>query len=365
MARQPDVAHGEREEGRPREDEGDHAVKARGAHEALGEHLAAHRSLHPGQEEGAHHAERRRLGGGGDAHVDRAQHERDERDRPDEVARGRDLLRERHRRVRRRDAPGVRERPGHGVAHEEAREEQPRQHARDEELGDRHLRRDPVDDHDDRGRDEQAQRARARERADRHVLGVAAAPELRQRHLADGGAGGRARARHGREDRAADDVGVQQPAGNALQPGGEALEHVLRQARAEEDLAHPQEERQRGEGPRRARAPDRDGHGVAHGAAREELHADPRDAQQGEPDPEPARQEREEEGDEDGGDEDVHRATPCASFRSPPSSGRADGGGAGAARSRRPWPRTGRWRPRPSRSAGSTGASRRCPGRRR
>ena len=104
-----------------------------------------------------------------------------------------------------------------------------------------------------------------------------------------------------------------------LQPWREAPEHVLRKARAEEDLAHPQEERQRRERPRGARAPDGDGHGVAHRAAGEELHADPRDAQQGEPDPEPARQQGEEEGDQDGGDEDVHRAIPCASFRFPPS----------------------------------------------
>jgi hypothetical protein len=35
----------------------------------------------------------------------------------------------------------------------------------------------------------------------------------------------------------------------AREPRGEAAEHVLRQPRAEQDLAHPEEQRQRGEGP--------------------------------------------------------------------------------------------------------------------
>ena len=52
----------------------------------------------------------------------------------------------------------------------------------------------------------------AGERADRHVLRIAARLQFRQRHLADRRAGRGRRARHRGEDRAADDVGVQQPA---------------------------------------------------------------------------------------------------------------------------------------------------------
>ncbi len=93
--------------------------------------------------------------------------------------------------------------------------------------------RHAVDDHDDRRRDQQSQRARAGQRADGDVLGIAAARKLGQGHLADGGAGRRRRARDGGEDRAADDVGVQQPARDALEPRRQALEHVFATAACE------------------------------------------------------------------------------------------------------------------------------------
>ena len=92
-------------------------------------------------------------------------------------------------------------------------------------------------------RDQQPQRAGAGQRADHHVLRVATPAQLGQRHLADGRAGGRAGARHRREDGAARHVGVQQPPGQRLHPGRQALEHVLAEPRAEQDLAHPDEQR--------------------------------------------------------------------------------------------------------------------------
>ena len=50
----------------------------------------------------------------------------------------------------------------------------PGQDAGDEELGDRDVGAHAVDDHDDRGRNQQAERAGAGQRADDHLLGVAA-----------------------------------------------------------------------------------------------------------------------------------------------------------------------------------------------
>src|SRR5262249_46711588 len=47
-------------------------------------------------------------------------------------------------------------------------------------------------------------------------------------------------------------------------------------------------------------------HRIAHRAAREELHSDPRHAQQREPDPQPAAQQHEEQDDEQRGDQGVH-----------------------------------------------------------
>ncbi len=89
------------------------------------------------------------------------------------------------------------------------------------------------------------------------LLVVAAALELRQRHLGDGGAGRRRRARHRAEDAAAEDVDVHQAPRQPAEPRREALEHLVREPGAVEDLAHPDEERQRGERPGRARAPER------------------------------------------------------------------------------------------------------------
>ena len=77
----------------------------------------------------------------------------------------------------------------------------------------------------------------------------AALLQLGQGHLADGGAGGRAGARHRSKDGAAHHIGVQQPPRQGLHPGRQAAEHVLAQPGAKQDLAHPHEQGQRGERP--------------------------------------------------------------------------------------------------------------------
>ena len=63
------------------------------------------------------------------------------------------------------------------------------------------------------------------------------------------------------------------------------------------------EQRQRGQRPRRRRAPDRDRHRVAGRPRREELHADPRDAGEREPDPHAAAEQREQRDDQQRGDQ--------------------------------------------------------------
>ena len=57
--------------------------------------------------------------------------------------------------------------------------------------------------------------------------------------------------------RAAEDVDVHQAPRQPAEPGREAFEHLLRELGAVQDLAHPDEQRQRGERPRGARAPER------------------------------------------------------------------------------------------------------------
>ena len=248
------------------------------------------------------HAERRGLGRGRHAGVDRPQHRGYQQHHGNQVARGGELLRQRRALGDRGNLPRIGQRPDDDVAGEQQRQHQPGDHAGDEQLRDRHVGGDAVDDHDDRRRDQQPQRARARERADGHALRVAALLQFGQRHLADGRAGRRRRARHGGEDRAADDVGVQQPPGHPLEPRREALEHVLGQPRAEQDLAHPDEQRQRGQRPRGRAAPDGDGHRVAGRARAEELHADPRDAGERQSDPHAAAQQQEQRDDQQAGD---------------------------------------------------------------
>jgi hypothetical protein len=63
-----------------------------------------------------------------------------------------------------------------------------RNHAGDEQLGNRHVGGHAVLNHDDGRRDQQPQRAGAAQRAYGNVLGVAALFELGQRDFSDGGA---------------------------------------------------------------------------------------------------------------------------------------------------------------------------------
>src|SRR3546814_2472162 len=91
------------------------------------------------------------------------------------------------------------------------------------------------------------------------------------------------------------------------------------------------EERQRGQGPRRRCGPDRRRHGVADRPAGEQLHADQRDAQQRQPDPYAAAEQKEQHAEEDQGEKKLVHVPPpyspttssgCAACAStPPSSG--------------------------------------------
>ena len=80
--------------------------------------------------------------------------------------------------------------------------------------------------------------------------------------------------------------------GSACIQGARPRNMSWRQPRAEQDLAHPDEQRQRGQRPARRRAPDGDGHRVAGRPAAEQLHADPGHARQREADPHAAAQDQ-------------------------------------------------------------------------
>ena len=100
----------------------------------------------------------------------------------------------------------------------------------------------------------------AGQRADHHPLVVPAAHQLGHRDLGDRRARRRVRPRDRREDAAADDVDVDQAPGDARQPRREPVEDVVRHPRPEQDLGHPDEQRQGGQRPAVAAAP----HGGRH-----------------------------------------------------------------------------------------------------
>ena len=166
-----------------------------------------------------------------------------------------------------------------------------RQEARQEYLEDRDFGGDRVDHHDDGRRQQDAQRAGAAEGTQRGLLVVAAPHQLGQGDLGDGGAGRGGRARHRAENAAGQHVDVHQPARQPVQPRRKATEHLFRQPRAKQNLAHPDEQRKGCERPRGAVAPDRGGeHGPRRNVAADELHADPADRHQGDRDPHAAAQ---------------------------------------------------------------------------
>ena len=172
-----------------------------------------------------------------------------------------------------------------------------------EQLDDAFVDRHAVDDQRQRGRDHQAQRRRACQRADDHVFGVFAFAQFGDRHLAHGGQRRCRRARNGGEHRAADDIGVHQPARQPRHPGREARNMSSAKPGSIQDLAHPDEHRQRGQRPAGRGAPDVVSHHVAHGPGGEQLHPNPGNAHQGQADPDAGAQKQEQ--DEKEQDDDI------------------------------------------------------------
>ena len=84
-----------------------------------------------------------------------------------------------------------------------------------------------VDDHVDRGRDQDAERAARGDGAEEQALGVAVLLDLADGDGADGRSGGDARAGRRREHRAGSDVGMHEPAGQPWHPQYQCVVHPL------------------------------------------------------------------------------------------------------------------------------------------
>ncbi len=285
LARYAGKGHGLGEEGRAREDEHDHAAGACRAHQAFAEIPPRQRPTPERQAQRSRHPEGRALGGRGIACHQHPDDEHDQHRDGDEVARLPDLLVQRGGWIGRRHPVGMPQAPPADVAREQQHEQQPRQEARQEDADDGGIGGHRIHHHGDGGRDEDAQRAGRGQRAEGQALVVAAPQQFRQRHLADGGAGGGRGSRHRAEDAAAQDGGVHQPARHPVEPGPQAFEHLLAQPRAEQDLAHPDEKGQRGQLPARIALPKgreqvlaglgAGEEGLAHPAADGQRHRDP------------------------------------------------------------------------------------------
>ena len=192
----------------------------------------------------ADHAERRGLGRRREPGVDRADHQGEDQERRHEVGQraqaGRPVARDPLA------APGGPQRAAdqHGD-HEQQRQHETRQEAREVELRDRGLGQHAIDDHVDRRRDQDAERAAGGDRAEEEALVVAVAVDLLDRDRADRRGGRDRGAADRREQRAGADVGVHQPARQPGQPVRHRGVHALGDAGAQQDLAEQDEHRDR------------------------------------------------------------------------------------------------------------------------
>ena len=168
---------------------------------------------------GEQRAERADLGRRRDAGVEHDQHQQDQQQaRPDPDQAGAALGRrraERGRRVVGADPDPAVDHGGQQDADDDARD-----HAGDQQLADRGLRRDAVDHHRDAGRNENVERGADADRAGRQLLGIAVPAHLRHRDLGHHRRRRGARPRHRAENSAGEHGRDRKPAADVRQPGG-------------------------------------------------------------------------------------------------------------------------------------------------
>ena len=221
-----------------------------------------------------------------------------------------------HRRLGRRRAFRIGERPDRDVTGIEHHHQQPRQKSGEKHLNDGNVRLHGVDHHGDRRRDENAERAGAGQRTQTQVFVIAALLQFRQRNLGNRGAGRGRRSRHRTEHAAGKHVDMHEPARQPVQPGRKSTKHFLRQPRAEQDFAHPDEERQGRQRPRRAVAPHRcRQHAARRNGAAGELHAGPSRRHQGDGDPDAATEQQRKKSEQDRGDGEKLHVRPRSAWR--------------------------------------------------
>ena len=294
-------SHRQRQKGRAHQDQRDHRRGAGCPHQAGKEGLKGQRPLHQRKRQRADHADGRGLCCCGPAEIHRTDDDEDKRHHRRQEPAVLQHSGKTHRGFRLWPLSGAEIVPANDVGHEQPGQHKPGNDAGQEQLGDRFIDRHAIDNQCQRWRDHEPQCSRPGQRADDHIFGIAALAKLGNRHLADrrqcrGGGSG-----HGGKDRAAGDIGMQKSSRKPPHPGRQPAEHILGQSRSEENLAHPDEQRQRRQCPARRPGPDCGDHRITSRARGEQLHPDIGDADKRQPDPDRASEKREHRKQEDRG----------------------------------------------------------------
>ena len=133
----------------------------------------------------------------------------------------------------------------HGIEAEQRDQQQSGSDAGEEQPAEGFFRGNREQDHGDRGRQQDAERAAGGDDPGGQPAGVAALAHFGDTGRADRRAGRRRGARHGREQRAGKHVGDAKPAGNPVQPGMQRRIEILAGARLADRHAFQDEQRDR------------------------------------------------------------------------------------------------------------------------
>ena len=148
----------------------------------------------------------------------------------------------------------------------------------------RFFRGDRKQDHGDRGRQQDAERAAGGDDAGGETAGIAALAHFRNAGRADRRTGCRRRAGHRGEQRAGEHVGDAEPAGDPVQPGMQRRVEILAGARFADRRALEDEQRDRQQRDRRHFLVDVLRHGIERGRRHVDRHEHHRDRAQRERD---------------------------------------------------------------------------------
>ena len=234
-----------RQDLRADDDQGHHAGGLDGRHDRLGKHLLGQAAITRSQDERASRTDGGGFRGRREPEIDAAEHGDEKAQHGEDVE---DVFGRRtalRARIARRGERRIDHQVDGDIDHEDAGHQQARQHARHEEARDRFFDQRAIQHHDDRRRDEDAERAAGRQGSEHGFWIITALQHFRDGYGADGRGGGYARSAHGGEDGARKDVGVQQAAGQPAQQNHDSAIEIVAGAAAQDEFAHQQEHRDR------------------------------------------------------------------------------------------------------------------------